>query len=141
MQPKKKVVVVGAPSEAHQSLRMVFVNCDVEFTREVGTDCHAVLLYGGSRPDRWNRVGVQLLHIDPTPQKGEKLHIFILSDGKWQRACVFPSNEIWNQNQINWTTEALALAYRGRVIRRPTIKAGPSAYDRLLAKTMASRQV
>ncbi len=142
MQPKKTVVVLGAPAEAHKKMKLLFVNCDVEFMDELtSTPCHAVLLYGGARPDRWERVGVQLLHLNPTPQQGGMLHIFTLSDGKWQRACVFPSNKIWSQHQINWTTEELALSYRGRVIRRPKPKTGPTPYDKLLAETMASRQV
>jgi len=140
MQPKKKVVVVGAPSEAHQRLKTVFVNCDVEFTREVGTDCHAVLLYGGERPHQWDRVGVQLLHLDPTPKSGGMIHMFSLNGKTWQRACVFPS-EIWHQHQINWTTEELALTYRGRVIRKPKAKNRPTPYEMLLAETLASRQV
>jgi hypothetical protein len=143
MESKRIVLIVGAPTSSLAALSMLFENCKVVHTDNLenatSTPCHTVLLYGSERPERWDRVGVQLLHLDPTPQRGELLHMFVL-DGQWKRACVFPPQP-QTQDDINWTTIQLAKTYRGRIIRRTPTKHPYAEFHREFTAQMAKRQM
>lgn len=118
------VVVVGTGDPLVMS--RIFPNHKVRVAADLASanciKCDTIVLWGGERPTAWPHEKVQLMHLSPEVRvpdpngSGEKCPISAFIDGSWQNACLFRANS-FEGNDTNWASIALALKYRGYVVR------------------------